>query len=438
MPEGTTEEIIPPREEETFADKVEEIAAKIKGLLVLGVFVVCAFLYYIQQARLTNHDLVIAKGNLVLNQNTLLLIGGLCGGYLLITVITLLIRKPLSMKVSELSIFYRFTKQLEESIELDQIMDLGISVLAQALNAETAHLWLFDTQPQGRRKALFLKRVVGMPNEEVKKKEIQLSSRQGVTGYVAASGKGELIKNVTRDPRFINPLQKKGLRDQISVPLKTKNKVIGAVDLYNKRSREGFHSGDLEMVSVLAAHLAMAIDNANLYTQVRHLADTDRLTELFNYGYFMKRLAQEVQKAAATKSCFSLIIIDVDFFKQFNDRFGHTKGNEVLKKLAGVFNEEVRKGDLAARFGGEEFVLILSGANLSVGEEVAERIRARVERCRFENDRGEMVEKLTISLGVSAYPEISTDLEELIRLADQALYQAKAGGRNRVICAQSS
>lgn len=420
MPAEPTEEVITPVEEETLADRVEEIITKIKELLVFGIFIVLLVLF-------------VSKSPI--SQNSMIITGGLIGGYILVTVIGLLLRKPLSMKVSELRIFYQFTKQLEGSLDLGQTLDFGMSTIAQSLNAETGMLWFVEQEP-GRRKGLFLERVFGMPTEEVKKRKLSLKWGQGISGEVARTGQGQLVKNLPKHPLFVNPLQKPGLREQLSVPLKTKNKILGTIDLYNKRTREGFHSGDLEMASVLAAHLSMAIDNAGLYKQVQHLADTDRLTELYNFGYFVESLEKEIKEAPFTKKPFSLIIIDVDYFKQFNDRFGHTKGNAVLKKLAAVFKEEVRQEDLVARFGGEEFIIILAGVDLLTAKEVGERIRARIERCRFENDKGELVEKLTISLGIAAYPAVATEAEELIKSADQCLYQAKAEGRNRVVCAQ--
>lgn len=158
----------------------------------------------------------------------------------------------------------------------------------------------------------------------------------------------------------------------------------------------------------------------------------DRLTGLYNYSYFTDRLHQEILRADRFETNLSLIMIDIDHFKNFNDTFGHTKGNLLLKKLAGIIRHQVRDIDIPARYGGEEFVIILPETKISSGRIVAERIRKTIEKTDFEGDREEPKVKKTISAGIACFPFHASNETELIVNADRALYEAKETGRNRV------
>lgn len=157
----------------------------------------------------------------------------------------------------------------------------------------------------------------------------------------------------------------------------------------------------------------------------------DRLTGLYNYSYFIDRLNEERQRADRFGSRLSLIMIDIDRFKPFNDKFGHQKGNELLKHMAEIFMTEVRAVDIVSRYGGEEFAILLPNTSHGAAEEVAERIRASVENSDFATVSG--VEPCNISAGVATYPSDAEDDLQLIDRADEALYRAKEGGRNRVV-----
>jgi diguanylate cyclase (GGDEF)-like protein len=164
---------------------------------------------------------------------------------------------------------------------------------------------------------------------------------------------------------------------------------------------------------------------------LEHLSINDRLTTLYNYSYFVDRLQEEVKRADRYHTSLSLIMIDIDHFKEFNDTFGHFKGNLLLSKLAKSIKQQVREIDTVARYGGEEFAALLPNA----GDEairVAERIRKAVEEMEFEGDALQPKAKKTISVGVAIYPNDADDDTGFIVKADEALYWAKASGRNKV------
>lgn len=160
------------------------------------------------------------------------------------------------------------------------------------------------------------------------------------------------------------------------------------------------------------------------------LSNTDHLTGLFNRRYLMESLGKEVQRSLRKKGNLSLIILDIDHFKQVNDKYGHLQGDIVLQKVALLLQKELRTYDTAARYGGEEFIAVLPDSTLEEALFVAERVRASVQAVKFSGALTKL--SLTVSLGVAMFSQPCTTVDGFIKLADEALYRAKANGRNRV------
>ncbi len=172
------------------------------------------------------------------------------------------------------------------------------------------------------------------------------------------------------------------------------------------------------------------LEEAN--ARLAKLAVTDGLTGLYNHRYFHERLARETERAQRTQEPVTLLMIDVDHFKAYNDANGHQAGDGVLRSLAGLFGAGRRMNDVVARYGGEEFAVILSGTDSRAGYMVAEYIRRRVADTKFEGEQTQPGGRLTISVGVGTAPQDAQDPLELIQVTDEALYRAKDEGRNRV------
>lgn len=196
-----------------------------------------------------------------------------------------------------------------------------------------------------------------------------------------------------------------------------------------------FDSG--ELVARVKVHLKIKSLQDDLKERNRlleELSNTDALTQLANRRQLMSILAQEFQRSQRAKHPLSLIMVDIDHFKSINDTFGHQQGDVVLKTVAGTLRSALREYDLASRFGGEEFAMILPETDILHATQVAERVRNMVAHLKFDGPLAKL--QMTISLGVATFPDKNIkNIEDLIRLADDALYAAKREGRNRVVFA---
>lgn len=183
---------------------------------------------------------------------------------------------------------------------------------------------------------------------------------------------------------------------------------------------------ELDLLKVFADNAMIAISNARVVSQIQQMAITDELTGLFNRRYFMQELGREIARVQRSRQPFALLMIDIDWFKQINDQWGHSEGDRVLKEVAGALKAASRKSSIIARYGGEEFVCLLPETPLAGGVLGGERLREAVAALKG------MPRSITISVGVAAFPAHGSEGETLIIRADEALYTAKAAGRNRV------
>lgn len=258
---------------------------------------------------------------------------------------------------------------------------------------------------------------------------------EGIAGRTVQTGRPRLIADVREEPEYV---QFGGLhpdaRSLLVVPLLVHDKVIGV--LHVTRSEVGaFTPYDLAFFSAMANQLAIAVDNARLYEYQRERATTDALTSLCNHGCFQSQLDEEISRVRRYDHSMSLLMLDIDKFKSFNDQFGHQAGDEVLRAVAAVLRSHTRDVDTVARYGGEEFAVILPETPLENARIVAERIRASVEDARVSiPDQPEPL-RVTISIGATLY-KYTDSKNEFIDRADQALYQAKDQGRNRIVVAE--
>ncbi len=218
---------------------------------------------------------------------------------------------------------------------------------------------------------------------------------------------------------------------EVITPLFHSRKLIGLLILGMKINGKPYNQTDIEMVTLITNIVSVAIANSRLYEKVKESSITDDLTTLHNYRYFRIRLRDEVFRSQRTNRPVSLVIMDVDHFKNYNDTLGHPAGDKILKQIAKILKSCIRDTDVAARYGGEEFCIILPEEDQNGAEAFCKRLMKRIQDFPFYKEEVQPKGKLTISIGAATYPRDANMIKELIVRADKALYKAKNQGRNQ-------
>jgi diguanylate cyclase (GGDEF)-like protein len=238
-----------------------------------------------------------------------------------------------------------------------------------------------------------------------------------------AAEKGEVIisTNCRKDSRHTIACSRSENHGHFIIPLNARGQVVGVLCLYTHPDID-IDESKLKLLESIGNQVGVAIDNARLHEETRKYSLHDPLTGLANRRMMYIVFERIINRAKRFDEPFSIIMLDIDYFKKYNDQFGHTEGDRLLKKLAKIILKEVRQIDLAVRYGGEEFLILLPETDLIKACDIAERMRKAVERQT----------KITISLGVSSHKKSMKTKEVFISKADKALYMAKKNGRNRV------
>lgn len=265
-------------------------------------------------------------------------------------------------------------------------------------------------------------------NQAIKSMRIPIKEHSGVLAMTTIEGMPFVINTPESKLKVNNEYSRLlDLDEFVTVPLKAKDKVIGVLVADNRFDRNPITNDDIRMLTMFANQAGLAIENSRLYEQTVILSNSDSLTGLWNHGYFQYLLGEEIRRAASLKSHLTLVMIDIDNFKAFNDNYGHQAGDSILKEISRTFRDASRKIDIIARYGGEEFAIILPSTRKEEALLVADRIRKAVES-------NTALKNTTVSMGVATFPENGDDKESLILKADKALYEAKRTGKNK-ICA---
>ena len=265
-----------------------------------------------------------------------------------------------------------------------------------------------------------------------------ISKGEGELGYVAQQQRVLDRAALDREAATYRNVRSKGLaafRPDLAAPMNIDEKTLGVVALRHPEKQKPY---SIDVFRVIAQMGAFALNNLAAFTEVKSVADVDPLTKIWNKGVLSFRLGELVFDAEANKRNVSVFLFDIDHFKNYNDVNGHVAGDRLLQLLARLIKEQTRMDDIFGRFGGEEFLLILPNKTKSQARITGEKIRATIESYDFPFGDKQPLGRLTISGGVSSFPEDGRNSSELLRAADQALYQAKRAGRNRVLAVGSS
>ncbi len=296
-----------------------------------------------------------------------------------------------------------------EKMDLDDL----ISAYKNASNKENGFESTFSKQVQRLRFSIY----------DSKETLLSLVAQEGMPLHITK----ETISNY-KDSPIVQLLKNEEI---VLIPLKAKDKINGIIVADNFITREPVSKDDIRMLTMLANQAGLAIENSQLYEKTLMLANMDSLTELWNHGYFQHLLNSELEKSRAMKLPLSLVMVDIDYFKIYNDNLGHQAGDKILKELATLIKNQSRKMDYVCRYGGEEFAVILPQADKKEAILIAERLRMDIEKHSFVREDILPDKKLTVSLGISSFPEDGLLPAEIITAADKFLYFAKNKGRNK-------
>ena len=331
-------------------------------------------------------------------------------------------------KESNFKVFHEIGKTLTSTLDLKEVLTKIMDRINELLHPRTWSLLLVDEH----RNELYFEIVVGSSSQSLKEFRIQFG--EGVAGWVAENRTPLLIPDVSADPRF-NPrfddLLGFTTHSILCAPMISKNRVLGVIELVNDGARGKFNEEDLQLLSTLTDYAAIAIENAKYFQKIQELTITDDVTELNNSRFLYQALDREIKRSRRYRKQFCLIFIDLDYFKNVNDKYGHLAGSHLLREFGEVLRQTLRDVDLITRYGGDEFVLILPETPPTRGLRVAKRLREVLNQHEFHPDRN-LTLKITASFGVSTYPEDAQSALDIIRAADQAMYRVKQSTRDGV------
>jgi diguanylate cyclase (GGDEF)-like protein len=321
-------------------------------------------------------------------------------------------------------------RQLFAATSQRQIAPIALKLLDQIF--QPAQSAFFFYHPERRKLSLAVGQ--GLPANVGPGLEIGLG--EGRLGHVAESRRAmdeADFRNLTPSVRrYLETTAMRDVEAEVAAPVEDGMELVGLICMAAARSRRGEEKRLLRMVADLTG---LATGHVNRLSRTQDDAERDGLTGAYNKRYFESRLAHEIHEAEARNLPVGLLMLDIDHFKNYNDRNGHLAGDTVLKELGQILGSSVRREDMVARSGGEEFVLVYPRAGKEAALRIAENLRRAVEAHDFRHGEGQPLGRVTISGGVACFPEDARSALDLQRAADRALYAAKAAGRNRIVSA---
>jgi diguanylate cyclase (GGDEF)-like protein len=307
-----------------------------------------------------------------------------------------LVNEQLQRRISELQAVSEITELIHSSLDFDEVGLEVVAILAKVIDIDALCIFVLDSQKSD---TLFSASVgVDRAAGQTMNTRLQLRDVESYFTCLRVFDHGSMMVLACAEPGDIERLT----------------------------------DDDRLVVNAVASELVVAVENSQLYKLTKRLSITDELTGMFNYRYLQQRLDDEINRAKRYDKAVSLLMMDADEFKHFNDRYGHIAGDRALAEFRSVLGGVLREVDVVARYGGEEFAVVLPETDAAGAFVAAEKIREAIGAHAFGDENGARCCTLTVSIGVATYPTYAQDKESLLRQADDALYRAKNGGKNRV------
>lgn len=335
-------------------------------------------------------------------------------------------KKEIRESLEEHQILAEVALKLSEAETSDNIFETIVNGAMNLAGVPAASLSIYNDS----RDELFLVYAKGF-STEFYQQSIDLVRTGGLTEHVLSKKEPFVVSNVEENPAFNNPLLiKEGVKSLISIPLVAQDGPMGILFLDDFKPRE-FSQSCLDILKLLASKASLAIQKQQAFEKLKALSIRDPLTGLYNRRYFMEILTLELDRALRLNHPLSAIIFDIDHFKKINDQFGHLAGDRIIQSLAQLFKSSVRKYDTFARFGGDEFLILLTDADQTAAIKLCERLKISISNAKLLPDGS----AVTCSFGIHALSESEIQKitpDEFLHQADTALYESKQKGRNQI------
>jgi len=322
----------------------------------------------------------------------------------------------IAREAKETAILYEISQSFISSLDFDKLLDNILKRIIDTFGYLNLAVFLVAEEKQ----ELKMRSYINYP-EYVQNMKIKIGEN-GITGHVAATKEIYYTPDVRKDPYYIKGV--KEAMSEVCFPLLIGDRVIGVLDVESPEL-DGFSPDQIKLLSTLSAQIAIALENSRLFEEATKMSLTDPLTGLPNRRSFEMTLNNEIKRSDRYRRSFAVIMVDYDNFKVYNDKFGHPAGDEILKRFSQLMKESIRDVDFLGRYGGDEFVMVLPETETIFAGEVADRMRKKIAAQALDPP-------VTISIGIATFPKDTRDRNELIRLADQASYESKQFGGNRI------
>ncbi|MBN2710772.1 MAG: sensor domain-containing diguanylate cyclase [Calditrichaceae bacterium] len=336
--------------------------------------------------------------------------------------------RSLKKRVYEINNLLEISNELYSELNLKRLINIALLTIIGQIRCQKSIALIYDTSTNSYSNVT----MKGIAKEDLQKIDIEvdhpvvrffLEKQQPIKVVQLLK-----IKNLKEIAQQLKPA---GI--ELLSPIIHSDRLKGIIGCGEKLYGQELDDSDIQIFTILVNILSVSLSNAQIYEEVKQMSFTDGMTGLNNYRYFEDRLKEELNRAKRNKSSLSLIMLDIDHFKNYNDTLGHQAGDEALRMLAWILKSTVRDDDIVNRYGGEEFSIILPGMEKKSIQILAERIREKVEEHPFYKEHVQPQGKITISLGAATFPDDADTFDSLISKADKALYKAKGEGRNKFI-----
>lgn len=324
-------------------------------------------------------------------------------------------------------------RALTSSLDAKEILSIIMRQISVLLQPENWSLLLIDEETN----EMYFEIIVGENTDKIK--DLRLKVGEGIAGWVAKNGEPLLVSDVSKDSRFSSKADNKSkftTKSIICVPVESKGRILGVIELINYYDDKAFEEKDLTKLSILADYAAIALENARSYNIAKKLILTDELTGLYN-SRFLLQLLDGKDEVLNNLSQVSMIFIDIDYFKSINDKHGHLIGSRTLKEFGEHLTKNIDEDTIAIRYGGDEFVILIPNVEKSIAYELAKKIRSKLKKERFLKEEGINL-KVTASFGIASIPEDASNYQELIGEADKAMYRVKNTFRDGIALAKTT